>query len=54
VGAKYILTALAALFLALALARIGRRGPTAHPQSRTWLIIAIIFGAVGAWLFYQG
>jgi hypothetical protein len=53
VGAKYILAALAALFLVLALTRIGRRGRMAHPQSRTWLIIAIIFGAVSACLFYQ-
>lgn len=53
-GAKYILAALAAIFLVLGLARIGRRGHMAQPQNRTWLIVAIIFGAVSAWLFYQG
>jgi len=51
VGAKYILAALAALFLVLGLARIGRRGHMARPQSGTWLLIAVIFGAVSAWLF---
>ena len=50
---KYILAALAAIFLVLGLARIGRHSQAAHPQSRTFLIIAIIFGAVSAWLFYQ-
>ena len=50
-GAKYILAALAIVFLALGLARIMRSGHTAHPQSRTWFIIAIIFAAVTAWLF---
>jgi hypothetical protein len=53
VATKYILAALAAIFLVLGLARIARRGHVAHPQSRTFLLIAIIFGAVSAWLFYQ-
>lgn len=51
---KYILAALSVLFLALAITRMARGGGAAHPQSRTWLLIGIIFGAVSAWLFYQG
>jgi hypothetical protein len=50
---KYILGVLAFVFFALALTGIGRRGATAQPQVRTWLIIGAIFGAVSAWLFYQ-
>ena len=45
---KYILAALAILFVLLALAR----GGPARPQARTWLLVAVIFGAVSAWLFY--
>ena len=51
---KYILAALSVLFLALAITRMARGGGAARPQSRTWLLIGIIFGAVSAWLFYQG
>jgi hypothetical protein len=54
VATKYILAALSAVFLILAIGRIARGGKAAHPQSRTWLIIGIIFGVVSAWLFYQG
>jgi hypothetical protein len=53
-AAKHILAALAVIFFVLGVARIARRGHTAHPQSRTWLLIAVIFAAVSAWLFYQG
>lgn len=48
-AAKYILAVLAAMFLALSLTR---RNPM-HPQSRTWLLVAVIFSAVSAWLFSQ-
>jgi hypothetical protein len=54
VAAKYILAALSGLFLILAFTRMARGGGAAHPQSRTWLLIGIIFGVVSAWLFYQG
>jgi hypothetical protein len=48
-AAKYILAALSVLFLILTFAR------RAHaPQARTWLLIAVIFAIVSAWLFYQG
>lgn len=51
---KYILAALSAVFLTLTLIRMAGGGAKAHPQSRTWLLIGVIFGLVSAWLFYQG
>ena len=47
--AKYILLTLAVIFLLAALTR----GPRT-PQGRTWLLIAVIFGVVSAWLFAKG
>jgi hypothetical protein len=52
--AKYILGALSVVFLALAFTRMAGGGAKMHPQGRTWLIIGVIFGAVSAWLFFQG
>ena len=52
VAAKYILAALAVVFLVLAITR--RAHPLSHPQTRAWLIIGVIFAAVSAWLFSQG
>ena len=52
-AAKYILAALSVVFLILAIARSGRGGGAPHPQTRTWLIIGVIFAVVSAWLFYQ-
>jgi hypothetical protein len=54
VATKYILGALSAVFLILAVSRMARAGGAAHPQARTWLVIGVIFGVVSAWLFYQG
>ena len=51
-AAKYILAALAVVFLVLALTR--RANPVSHPQTRAWLIIGVIFAVVSAWLFSQG
>jgi hypothetical protein len=51
--AKYVLAALAVAFLAAALMRWSRAGGISHPQARTWLLIAVIFAAVSAWLFSQ-
>jgi DMSO reductase anchor subunit len=48
-GAKYILAALAGLFLIAAAVR-GRRSP----QTRIWILIAAIFGTVSFWLFAAG
>ena len=53
-AAKYILAALSVVFLVLALVRLVQTGGAAYPQIRTWFIIGIIFGAISAWLFYQG
>ncbi len=52
-AAKYILAVLAVAFLAAALVRLRRGGGTSHPQTKTWLLIAAIFGIVSAWLFYR-
>lgn len=52
--AKYILGALAVVFLGLAVMRLASGGMKAHPQARTWLIIGVIFGVVSAFLFLQG
>jgi hypothetical protein len=51
--AQYILAVAAAVFLAAALMRVSRGGAARHPQTRTWMTIAVIFGAVSAWLFYR-
>lgn len=45
-AAKYILAALAMLFLILGASRGWR-----HPQGRTWLTVCAIFGIVSLWLF---
>jgi hypothetical protein len=50
VAAKFILGGLALVFLVIGAARRG----VSNGQSRTWLLIGIIFGVVSAWLFYQG
>ena len=52
VAAKYILAALAAVFLALGVVRL--TGVAAQSSSRTWLLVGAIFAAVSAWLFSQG
>jgi drug/metabolite transporter (DMT)-like permease len=52
VVAKYVLAALAVAFLILGAGRLIRDRGRLHPQSRTWLLIAAIFGGVSAWLFY--
>jgi len=52
--AKYILVAVGAVFLVLALARIAKDGGRIGPASRTWLIVAIVFAAVSVWLFTGG
>jgi hypothetical protein len=52
-AAKYILALLSVAFLAAAARRLARDGKL-HPQSRTWLLIAIIFAVVSTWLFARG
>jgi len=53
VAAKYVLAVAGAVFLVMGVLRARRLG-TVHPQARTWLLIAAIFGIISAWLFYQG
>jgi DMSO reductase anchor subunit len=47
--AKYILLLLAVAFLLASVVR-----GTRTPQGRTWLLIAVIFGIVSAWLLVRG
>jgi hypothetical protein len=51
--AKYVLAVAAAAFLGAALIRLARGGGIGHPQTRTWLLVAVIFATVSAWLFSQ-
>jgi hypothetical protein len=53
VAAKYILAALSLAFFGMAVVRLVRDGGRPHPQSRTWLLIGVIFGVVSTWLFYS-
>jgi hypothetical protein len=53
-AAKYILGALSAVFIVLAVWRMASGGAASHPQARTWLLIGVIFAAVSAWLFSRG
>lgn len=52
-AAKYILALLSVVFLVAAARRSVRDGQL-NPQSRTWLLIAIIFTVVSGWLFLRG
>jgi len=53
-AAKYVLGVLAAGFLAAVLMRLWRGGGIRHPQTKTWLLIGVIFAGISAWLFSQG
>jgi hypothetical protein len=48
---KYILAVAALASLVFAVVRIARDDGKFGPASRTWLIIALIFGAVSLWLW---
>jgi hypothetical protein len=48
--AKYIFAVLAVAFLAAGIFRGGR----ARVQSRTWLLVGVIFGVVSGWLWSRG
>ena len=50
---KYVIAALSAIFLVLAATRLARGGGASHPQTRTWLLVGVIFAVVSAWLFYR-
>lgn len=51
-AAKYILAVLAVVFWLLSLGRIVRDGGRVGPAARSWLIIAVVFSAVSAWLWF--
>jgi hypothetical protein len=53
VATKFILAALALVFLAAAARRRTRASPDTGGQARTWLLIGVIFAAVSAWLWYS-
>jgi hypothetical protein len=53
-AAKYILALLSMAFLAAGAQRLARDAGKLQPQSRTWLLIGIIFAAVSGWLFARG
>jgi hypothetical protein len=50
-ASKYIFPVLATIFAAAALRRIIRTGNRSDPAARIWLIIGVIFAAVGTWLW---
>ncbi len=52
--AKHILTVLAGVFMLAALSRLAREGFKLTPGSRTWLVVAVIFGMVSSWLWMNG
>jgi hypothetical protein len=52
-AAKYILAVLAVTFLVAALIRLSRGGGISHPQTKTWLLVGVIFAVVSAWLFVR-
>jgi len=49
---KYILAILAVVFWLLVVGRIARDGGRVGPAARSWLIIAVVFSAVSAWLWF--
>ena len=51
--AKYILALLAAVFVAAGVVRLAGDRGWSHPQTRTFLLVGLIFSVVSAWLFYQ-
>jgi len=51
-SAKYILAVLSAVFLALAARnRLSRSDRRPRAQTRTWLLVGVIFAVVSGWLF---
>jgi len=42
-GARYILAVVAVAVLGAALTRLARDGGIRHPQTRTWLLVGVIF-----------
>jgi uncharacterized membrane protein HdeD (DUF308 family) len=53
-NAAYVLLSVGTVFLILGVLRLSRDTSRLHPQSKTWLLIAGIFFAVGTWLTVRG
>lgn len=47
---RWLFPLLALVFAGLAIVQQVRRGHYGHPAARTWLLLAVIFGVVSAWL----
>jgi hypothetical protein len=52
-AAKYILLCLGCCFLVAGLVRLAAHEWRMLPAARTWLLIGVIFLAVGMWLLYS-
>ncbi len=52
-AARYILAVVSVIFLALAGRNVARGRGVSHPQTRTWLVVGVIFAGVCAWLFLE-
>jgi hypothetical protein len=52
-NARYILGALAIVFFVLAVRGLTGGRPFAAARARTWLLVALIFGAVSLFLFFR-
>ena len=52
-AAKYILSTVAVVFLAMTLARAWRDQTTGHPQTLAWGLTGLIFAAVSIWLWLR-
>ena len=50
-AAKYVLAVFAVFFIAAALLRLSRGGGMSHPQTKSWLLVGVVFAVVSAWLF---
>jgi len=53
-AAKYIFVVLAVIFLLAASLRLIKDRGRIVPASRTWFMVAFIFGAVSVWLWTGG
>jgi hypothetical protein len=48
----YTFAGVSVLFLTAGVLRLVRDKGGNHPQSRTWLVVGLIFGIVASWLLY--
>lgn len=53
-AAARILVLVAVVFLVLGVWRLAGADVRYQTQGRIWVALGVIFGAVSAWLFYQG